>query len=63
MKPVFNHPWDLSEEEAIELQNTLAKRSYKMTNLGINYFVGIDVTYSQRNDTLVAALLLWKIVL
>lgn len=24
MKPVFNHPWDLSKEEAIELQNTLA---------------------------------------
>ncbi|RFB38509.1 deoxyribonuclease V [Brevibacillus sp. VP] len=59
MEPVFNHPWDLSEADAIELQNTLAKKVIQNDQLNeITYIAGIDVAYSEHNDTLVAAIVI-----
>ncbi|OWA33320.1 endonuclease V [Saccharibacillus sp. O16] len=60
MQPVFQHPWTLSEEEAITLQKELAAR-VRLTDpesLHIRYAAGVDVAYDTDDDRLVAAVVI-----
>lgn len=56
MEPVFEHPWDLSEAEALILQQELAKKVIIEDNLNdIKYVAGVDVAYDDKNDLQIAA--------
>ncbi len=56
MKPIFNHPWGLSEKEALALQEELAQKVSLVDSPGrIKTVLGVDVAYHKTSDKLVAA--------
>lgn len=56
MEPRFNHSWELSITEAVELQHKLAVRVISIDQLDIvEYIAGVDVAYDVPSDTIVAA--------
>lgn len=56
MLPVINHPWDVSEKEALQLQQELANKIVKQDQFDdIRLVAGVDVAYGKENDRLVAA--------
>ena len=57
MKPVIEHPWDLSADEAIQLQLTLAAKVIKEDVLNpVKLVAGVDVAYAKDSDNLTAAI-------
>ncbi|MEN2775527.1 deoxyribonuclease V [Acetivibrio clariflavus] len=59
MKPVFTHPWNLTESEALILQKDLAKKVIKEDMLSnINYIAGVDVAYAENIDRQIAAVVI-----
>lgn len=56
MEPIIHHPWDLSEEEALSLQQELAAKVITNDQLEeVTLVAGVDVAYQKDNDRLVAA--------
>lgn len=56
MKPVFEHPWNLNEADALVLQEKLAKKVIAYDELNsIKYIAGCDVAYDDKNDLQIAA--------
>lgn len=56
MIPAIDHPWQLTEVEATDLQLQLAKQVIKTNQLDtINTIAGVDVAYDKHSDKLVAA--------
>ena len=56
MKPVLTHPWNLSQEEALALQQNLASKVIMEDECkDIRLVAGVDVAYDEKNDTLFAA--------
>ncbi|AWB43158.1 deoxyribonuclease V [Paenibacillus sp. CAA11] len=59
MQPVLNHSWNLTETEAIELQQELARQVVKEDCYSsIQYVAGVDVAYSEHSDKLIAAVVI-----
>lgn len=59
MEPVINHPWNLSEDEALALQQKLATHVIKNDQLNpITLIAGTDVAYEKNSNRLVAAVAL-----
>lgn len=59
MKPVIDHSWDLSEEEAFVLQRELALKVVRKDKIGeIKLVAGVDVAYQKDGDRLVAAVVI-----
>ncbi|PCN42173.1 endonuclease V [Brevibacillus laterosporus] len=59
METYFNHPWNLSEEEAVKLQQKLAAKVIKEDLFNsIKYVAGVDVAYSESSDKLVAGVVI-----
>lgn len=57
MTPVLSHPWNLSENEAVELQCELAGKVIMRDCLNheIVHVAGVDVAYHKHRDRLIAA--------
>ncbi len=56
MEPVLTHSWNLSKEEALSLQQTLASKVITEDKLNnINLVAGVDVAYDEKSDSLFAA--------
>lgn len=56
MEAVIKHPWNLSEDEAIKLQQELAHKVVEEDQLDeINLVAGVDVAYGKDGNRLVAA--------
>lgn len=59
MEPTFTHAWDLSEAEALALQQQLASRVIKDDQLGnVQLVAGVDVAYDKNSDRLFAAVVI-----
>ena len=59
MEPTFTHDWDLSEAEALTLQQQLASCVIKKDQLGnIQLVAGVDVAYDKHSDKLYAAVVI-----
>lgn len=59
MEPVITHPWNLSEAEALVLQQQLASKVIKEDKLNqVSLIAGVDVAYAKESDKLVAAVVL-----
>ena len=62
MEPILQHPWNISEEKAINLQTELAQKVIKNDKLSpIQYVAGVDVAYSKNSDTLIAAIVILEL--
>jgi deoxyribonuclease V len=56
MKPIINHPWNINEEEAIDLQQRLASFVERNDRIGdIKTVAGVDVAYAKNSNKLIAA--------
>lgn len=56
MKPIFEHQWNVSELEAISLQERLSAKVVRFDQIDcVNYISGVDVAYSKSSETIVAA--------
>ena len=63
MQPVIDHPWNISESEAISLQKDLASQVTSTDQFeSIELIAGIDVAYSKASKTLVAAVVVLNAV-
>lgn len=59
MEPVLKHPWNLSEMDAVKLQQELSLKIVKEDQLKeVNYVAGVDVAYSEHSDKLIAAIVI-----
>ena len=59
MKPLFNHPWNISVNEAIELQKGLSRKIIKNDCFSeIKYIAGADVAYKADSELLTAAVVI-----
>jgi deoxyribonuclease V len=59
VEPVEQHRWNISEMEAIEIQQELARKVIKEDSFDhIRYVAGVDVAYSKTNDNLIAAVVI-----
>lgn len=59
MKAFERHRWNIGEMEAIKIQQELAQQVIKEDSFEqIHYVAGVDVAYSQTNDTLIAAIVI-----
>ena len=59
MESIINHPWDLSEKQALQLQKNLASKVVKHNQLNeIQLIAGVDVAYAKESDKLVAAIVI-----
>lgn len=59
MQPVIIHPWNLTEEEALQLQSDLATKVERQDRFdSIKYIAGVDVAYAKENEQLVAAVVI-----
>jgi deoxyribonuclease V len=59
MEPTFTHAWNLSEAEALALQQQLASRVIKNDQLGdVQLVAGVDVAYDKHSDKLFAAVVI-----
>ncbi len=58
MEPVYNYNWNLSKDEAINLQTKISKRVSKETKFGdIKTVVGVDVAYDKHDNYCYATIL------
>ncbi|MDR0268830.1 deoxyribonuclease V [Paenibacillus sp.] len=61
MKALLNHPWNISEQEAIQLQQELARQViHEDCKTPVHYVAGVDVAYSKYSGNLVAAVVILK---
>ncbi|MFU1794148.1 deoxyribonuclease V [Paenibacillus azoreducens] len=61
MKALLNHPWNISEQEAIQLQQELALRViHEDCEIPVHYVAGVDVAYSKHSGKLFAAVVILK---
>ncbi|WP_417503125.1 deoxyribonuclease V [Marinobacter sp.] len=59
MEPIIHHPWTISEEEALSLQQELATKVVTTDQIGeIKLVAGVDVAYQKDSDKLVAAVVI-----
>ncbi|WP_028558681.1 deoxyribonuclease V [Paenibacillus pinihumi] len=59
MEPVLAHSWNLTEIEAVQLQQELALKVVTDDRLDpVRYIAGADVAYSEQNDKLIAAIVI-----
>lgn len=59
MNPKVNHSWNLTESEAILLQQELAANVTKVDQLNeVHLVAGVDVAYEKHSDKLVAAVVI-----
>ncbi len=59
MQPVINHPWNITEEEALQLQKELATKVITKDQPNeVKLVAGVDVAYSKENDRLIAAVVI-----
>lgn len=59
MNPVIKHDWNISETEALRLQQELAAKVIKTDQVNkIKLIAGVDVAYQKDNDKLVAAVVI-----
>lgn len=59
MEPIIEHPWNISESEAINLQLELSSKVIKEDQLtDITYVAGVDVAYSEQDNVLIAAVVI-----
>lgn len=59
MLPVINHAWNISENEALQLQQELAAKVMKEDQFdNIQLVAGVDVAYAKESDKLVAAVVI-----
>lgn len=59
MEPVVKHAWNLSEMEAVKLQQELSLKMIREDQLAeVNYIAGVDVAYSEHSDKLIAAIVI-----
>lgn len=59
METVIKHPWSLTELEALQLQQDLARQVVKYDQFKeIKFIAGTDVGYSKENNGLVAAVII-----
>lgn len=59
MKPTLEHPWNLSEAEALTLQQQLSEKVVKTDQLStVSYIAGVDVAYPKAGNRLVAAVVI-----
>ncbi|MGG4552267.1 deoxyribonuclease V [Paenibacillus humicus] len=59
MEPRVKHSWKLTEEEAVQLQQELARQVIAEDHLAdVQYVAGVDVAYSKRSDKLIAAVVI-----
>lgn len=59
MKPVFTHPWNLTESEALILQQELAKKVINEDRLNdVKYVAGVDVAYNEKINKQIAAVVI-----
>lgn len=59
MEPIIHHPWTLSEEEALNLQQELAAKVVKTDQLNeVKLVAGVDVAYQKDSYRLVAAVVI-----
>ncbi|NEN85035.1 deoxyribonuclease V [Paenibacillus elgii] len=59
MEPVLKHSWNLSEMDAVKLQQELSLKIVKEDQLTkINHVAGVDVAYSEHSDKLIAAIVI-----
>ncbi|WP_199611406.1 deoxyribonuclease V [Flocculibacter collagenilyticus] len=59
MQPVIQHSWDISENEAIILQQQLAPKVIQDDHFeGINLVAGVDVAYAKESDEMIAAVVM-----
>lgn len=56
MQTTIKHPWNLSEDDVLKLQQELAAKVVKENKVGETHLVaGVDVAYAKKSDKLVAA--------
>lgn len=56
MKSIITHPWNINEEEAIDLQRRLANFVERDDRIGdIKTVAGVDVAYAKHSNKLIAA--------
>lgn len=56
MEPRVKHSWKLTEKEAVQLQQELARQVIAEDRLAdVQYVAGVDVAYSKHSDKLIAA--------
>ena len=59
MLPVIQHPWDVSPETAVQLQQELATKVITQDQLGnVTRIAGVDVAYATDTETLAAAVVI-----
>jgi len=59
VEPIIHHPWTISEEEALSLQQELATKVVTTDQIGeIKLVAGVDVAYQKDSDKLVAAVVI-----
>jgi len=59
VEPIIHHPWTLSEEEALNLQQELAAKVVKTDQLNeVKLVAGVDVAYQKDSYRLVAAVVI-----
>lgn len=61
MKPVFSHPWNLSPQEAIKLQEKLRKRIILEKDFSeIKRIAGADISFSKKSDKAYTAVIVFS---
>lgn len=59
MEPAITHPWNLSDVEALALQQQSASKVIKEDKLNqVSLVAGVDVAYAKESDKLVAAVVI-----
>ncbi|MDY6992821.1 MAG: deoxyribonuclease V [Pseudomonadota bacterium] len=59
MRPIVNHQWNLTEQDARKLQSELAPKVIRENRLDeIRFVAGVDVGYAKKNDHLIAAVVI-----
>lgn len=59
MEPRVKHSWKLTEEEAVQLQQELARQVIAEDHLAdVQYIAGVDVAYSKHSGKLIAAVVI-----
>ncbi len=61
MEPVFSHPWNLSPQEAIKLQEELRKRVVLKKGFSkIKRIAGADISFSKKSNNAYAAVIVFS---
>ncbi len=61
MKPIFSHPWDLSPQEAIKLQEKLRRRIILKKDFSeVKRIAGADISFSKKSNKAYAAVIIFS---